>query len=745
MGTTRHINRTTLLLISLVLLGAGCARQVTVNSNTSSNANPNQVAQPQQTPQVNNETASWETYQSYDYDFSLRYPPVWKVSDHLSRINHCCVLFESNNYQGETPPDGTLSIQVEGSEKDSNLHSQNDYQAKAVRYGNGQVSAQGFQNAILIAKTEFPAIRYQEGAIERYVIPRNQGFSDIVLASVYVWHGKLSPEQIKLAESILATFSFGSVEQAATNEQPVDLAKDVVRKFLAAQQQGDYEGGAHALLTTEFATSTFDVGKFFGTRIGPNNRHPGKFEITNAQALPDGQTFEITAKVWDEFTAQGVSVPLEYGTNTYTVVKELKYYLISDIHYAQQPEIHQELPVTIFHPQVTEITPSVDSDDPSLSYQQSVEVASPYEYHGDTPSNLVDRIAKKDPEINNRPGDRTQLFDVVLVSKLGPYVFYFMTPTGQYCATQGGLDSPDCANSKLKAYNQTDGSVVTIAGPDFIYNGVAQVNYLPTDKKVVVLSNSQYLIFDLASNTIVRQSSKPVSADIQLEYLVTYDPASANLAFENLTNHQQLTCPISDSFVKKVLGSGSLSDKVTISPNGQYSLVLLGGKAFAWSQMSWGTGTCDAIHQVTTAVPISLGKWYRSGTMYGSMGYGSPAFIYDLSAQKEYSFPWDGGLSVGFSNNDGYWGTVGLGYKNFMLGATPQLAQNQLEVGLTWMNNNNLPGGFVIKHYTDAKLTIQPSSDIWVRAYQDKNQENLFHLLVLRHYNFKQLIDLVIQ
>ena len=84
--------------------------------------------------------------------------------------------------------------------------------------------------------------------------------------------------------------------------------KEVVTGFLEAKQSRNFEN-AKPFLTPEFA-QTINQTEFTGT----SNPHLGDFSISNLQLLPDGETYEVRARVYSEYTGEGV---IGYQDNNY--------------------------------------------------------------------------------------------------------------------------------------------------------------------------------------------------------------------------------------------------------------------------------------------------------------------------------------------------------------------------------------------------------------------------------------------
>lgn len=106
--------------------------------------------------------------------------------------------------------------------------------------------------------------------------------------------------------------------------------KEVVIGFLKAKQSRNFEN-TKPFLSSEFV-KTIDPMGFAGT----SNPHAGRFEIQNVQPLPDGETYRINARVYQEYTGEG---DIGYNDNSYYVKLFGDRYLIDNIEYGEYVEL----------------------------------------------------------------------------------------------------------------------------------------------------------------------------------------------------------------------------------------------------------------------------------------------------------------------------------------------------------------------------------------------------------------------
>jgi len=120
------------------------------------------------------------------------------------------------------------------------------------------------------------------------------------IATWQMWPREEAPTPSSTADSASITTSTPSADETAV--------KEVVTEFLKAKQSRSFEE-AKPFLTPEFA-KTIDPVMFAGT----SNPHMGQFEIQGIQLLSDGETYQVKARIYSEYTGQGV---IGYQDNNY--------------------------------------------------------------------------------------------------------------------------------------------------------------------------------------------------------------------------------------------------------------------------------------------------------------------------------------------------------------------------------------------------------------------------------------------
>jgi hypothetical protein len=150
-----------------------------------------------------------------------------------------------------------------------------------------------------------------------------KGFVNIILVIIII-----------ILVGLVGYFAFvRKPEVPLTTQTPLvneTAVKEAVIGFLKAKQSRNFEN-AKPFLSSEFVKTIDPVG-FAGT----SNPHTGRFEIQDVQLLPDGETYRINTRVYQEYTGEG---DIGYNDNSYYVKLFGDSYLIDNIEYGEYVEL----------------------------------------------------------------------------------------------------------------------------------------------------------------------------------------------------------------------------------------------------------------------------------------------------------------------------------------------------------------------------------------------------------------------